>query len=126
MRQAVRLKNRHQLRPPWRLALRAPLRLVHNSTESGGLRGVEGGGHTNQQAVVSASHGDVMNFSRNSENRRRQIEENRRKHTERTGNRPLNRPPVQTTLFPRPMRMVVTAVAAGSSPRPSRAVAKWV
>ena len=88
-----------------RLALRAPLRLVRNSTESGGLRGREGSGHTQSASGGERKPWERNEFlSRNSESKRRQTEENRRKHTERTGQSALlHRPPVQTTLFPRPI-----------------------
>ena len=88
-----------------RLALRAPLRLVRNSTESGGLRGREGGDHTQSASGGERKPWERNEFlSRNSESKRRQTEENRRKHTERTKQSALlNRPPVQTTLFPRPI-----------------------
>ena len=56
-----------------RLALRAPLRLVRNSTESGGLRGLEGGGNTQSASGGERKPWERNEFlSRNSESKRRQ------------------------------------------------------
>ena len=64
-----------------------PLWIGSKQHESGGLRGREGGDHTQSASGGERKPWDVMNFSRNSESKQRQTEENRRKHTERINNR---------------------------------------
>ena len=86
-----------------RLALRAPLRIVRESAESGGLRGREGGG-SDRPRVVERKPWEREGFIKsNREGTQRQLAENLRKQTERTGETALlHRPPVQTTLYYRP------------------------
>ena len=86
-----------------RLALRAPLRIVRESGESGGLRGREGGG-SDRPRVVERKPWEREGFIKsNREGTQRQLAENLRKQTERTGETALlHRPPVQTTLYYRP------------------------
>lgn len=86
-----------------RLALRAPLRIVRESAESGGLRGREGGG-SDRPRVVERKPWERESFIKsNREGTQRQLAENLRKQTERTGETALlHRPPVQTTLYYRP------------------------
>lgn len=79
-----------------RLALRAPLRVVRESTEHNrGSRGVESGERKpwERQSFVES----------NSESNRRRIEEHRRKQNELAGETGLmHRRPTQTTLYHRP------------------------
>ena len=86
-----------------RLALRAPFRIVRESAESGGLRGREGGG-SDRPRVVERKPWEREGFIKsNREGTQRQLAENLRKQTERTGETALlHRPPVQTTLYYRP------------------------
>jgi len=86
-----------------RLALRAPFRIVRESAESGGLRGREGGG-SDRPRVVERKPWEREGFIKsNREGSQRQLAENLRKQTERTGETALlHRPPVQTTLYYRP------------------------
>ena len=86
-----------------RLALRAPFRIVGESAESGGLRGREGGG-SDRPRVVERKPWEREGFIKsNREGTQRQLAENLRKQTERTGETALlHRPPVQTTLYYRP------------------------
>ena len=86
-----------------RLALRAPFRIVRTSAESGGLRGREGGG-SDRPRVVERKPWEREGFIKsNRESTQRQLAENLRKQTERTGETALlHRPPVQTTLYYRP------------------------
>ena len=86
-----------------RLALRAPFRIVRESAESGGLRGREGGG-SDRPRVVERKPWEREGFIKsNREGTQRQLAENLRKQTERTGEIALlHRPPVQTTLYYRP------------------------
>ena len=86
-----------------RLALRAPFRIVRESADSGGLRGREGGG-SDRPRVVERKPWEREGFIKsNREGTQRQLAENLRKQTERTGETALlHRPPVQTTLYYRP------------------------
>ena len=86
-----------------RLALRAPFRIVRESAESGGLRGREGGGNDRPRVVERKPWEREGFIKSNREGTQRQLAENLRKQTERTGETALlHRPPVQTTLYYRP------------------------
>jgi len=105
-----------------RLALRAPFRIVRESAESGGLRGREGGG-SDRPRVVERKPWEREGFIKsNREGTQRQLAENLRKQTERTGETALlHRPPVQTTLYYRPGSGGVTQ-PVGPPVRPVRPV----
>jgi hypothetical protein len=86
-----------------RLALRAPIRIVRESAESGGLRGHEGRDSDRPRGVERKPWEREGFIKSNHEGNRRQLAENLRKQTERTGETALlHRPPVQTTLYYRP------------------------
>jgi len=86
-----------------RLALRAPIRIVRESAESGGLRGHEARGSDRPRGVERKPWEREGFIKSNHEGNRRQMAENLRKQTERTSETTLlHRPPVQTTLYYRP------------------------